>query len=418
MQLTVHRGAHEVGGNCVEVSQKDSTIILDIGLPLNFNSDDDINDVLPQPLFKDIIQGKKLINGIFLSHPHLDHYGLIGSLPKDIAVFCGSSSYKLMELTALMNPSIFVKIRPLNFKHLELIKIGALRITPYLMDHSAFDSYAFLIEAGKKTIFYTGDFRGHGRKSKLFDRLIASPPIVDILMTEGTTVGPRSDEIFLTEAELENRFVDVVKKTQGIVFVTAAGQNIDRLVTIFRAAKRTGRKFIIDPYTAEVLDSLEDYPRLPKTSWPRIRVAFSRPIAEILEKAGRQDILEKHRKNGVRWPRINEYPNEFVVLIRPSSLGPVKRYLDIKNATWIYSMWPGYLKRSRSLKILKEYFKNHDINCRILHTSGHAKLSDLKKLVNALKPETIIPIHSFYAEKFQEFFSNVRLVKDREVLEL
>ena len=417
MKLTVHRGAHEIGGNCVEVSQKDSTIILDMGLPLNFNSDDDVNEVLPQPLFKDIIQGKKLVNGIFLSHPHLDHYGLIGSLPEGIAVYCGSSSYKLMELTALMNPSICVKSKPLNFKHLEQIKIGALKITFYLMDHSAFDSYAFLIETDKKNIFYTGDFRGHGRKSKLFDRLIANPPHIDILMTEGTTVGPRSDEIFLTETELENQFVDVIEETEGIVFVTAAGQNIDRLVTIFKAAKRTGRKFIIDPYTAEVLDSLEEYPRLPKTSWPRIRVAFSRPVAEILEKAGRQDILEKHRKNGVRWQRINEYPNEFVVLIRPSSLGPVKRYLDIDKAAWIYSMWPGYFEKSRSLKRLKKYFESHGMNYKILHTSGHAKLSDLKKLVNALTPEMIIPIHSFHAEKFLEYFHNVRLVKDREVLE-
>ena len=417
MQLTVHRGAHEVGGNCVEVSQSDSAIILDIGLPLTFNLDDNINDVLPQPLFNDIIQGKKLVNGIFLSHPHLDHYGLIGSLPKKIPVYCGNSAVKLMELTALMNPNISVTARPQNFKHSEQIKIGIFKITPYLMDHSAFDSYSFLIEASKKNIFYTGDFRGHGRKGKLFDRLIKNPPLVDILITEGTTVGARSDEIFLSESELEDQFIDVIEETKGIVFVTAAGQNIDRLVTIFRATKRTGRKFIIDPYTAEVLDSLEDYPRLPKTSWPRIRVAFSRPIAQILEKAGRQDILEKHRKNGIKWPRIDEYPNEFVVLIRPSSLGPVKRYLDIDNATWIYSMWPGYLEKSQSLKRLKKYFENYDINCKILHTSGHAKLSDLKRLVEALNPEMIIPIHSFHAEKFQEFFPNVRLVKDREVLE-
>ena len=43
MQLTVHRGAHEIGGNCVEISYEESRIILDIGLPLNFNNDDDIN---------------------------------------------------------------------------------------------------------------------------------------------------------------------------------------------------------------------------------------------------------------------------------------------------------------------------------------------------------------------------------------
>ena len=153
MKLIVHRGAHEIGGNCVEVSQNDSTIILDIGLPLTFSFDDDINDVLPQPIFNDIIQGKKLIDGILLSHPHLDHYGLIGSLPEEIPVYCGNSAAKLMELTALMNPNISVSDRLRNFKPSEQIKIGAFKITPYLMDHSAFDSYAFLIETDEKNIF-------------------------------------------------------------------------------------------------------------------------------------------------------------------------------------------------------------------------------------------------------------------------
>ena len=60
MKIIVHRGSHEVGGNCVEISHEQSRIILDIGLPLNFKNDDDINDALPQPLFKDIIRTIKL----------------------------------------------------------------------------------------------------------------------------------------------------------------------------------------------------------------------------------------------------------------------------------------------------------------------------------------------------------------------
>ena len=159
MKLIIHRGSHEVGGNCVEVSHEESRIILDIGLPLNFDKNDDNNDVLPQPLFNDIIQGNKHVNGIFLSHPHLDHYGLIGSLPKDIPVYCGSSTVKLMKLTALMNPNIQVSDRLRNFKSFDQIEIGKLKVTPHLMDHSAFDSYAFLIETNKKNIFYTGDYR-------------------------------------------------------------------------------------------------------------------------------------------------------------------------------------------------------------------------------------------------------------------
>jgi mRNA degradation ribonuclease J1/J2 len=50
--------------------------------------------------------------------------------------------------------------------------------------------------------------------------------------------------------------------------------------------------------------------------------------------------------------------------------------------------------------------------------SGHAKLSDIKKMVKALNPEMTIPIHSFHAERFQKYFPNVRLANDRELLEV
>ena len=37
------------------------------------------------------------------------------------------------------------------------------------MDHSAFDAYAFLVEAEGRSLFYSGDFRIHGRKQRVFD---------------------------------------------------------------------------------------------------------------------------------------------------------------------------------------------------------------------------------------------------------
>ena len=38
-------------------------------------------------------------------------------------------------------------------------------ITPFLVDHSAFDAYALLVEAGGRRLFYSGDLRGHGRNA-------------------------------------------------------------------------------------------------------------------------------------------------------------------------------------------------------------------------------------------------------------
>jgi ribonuclease J len=53
-----------------------------------------------------------------------------------------------------------------------------------------------------------------------------------------------------------------------------------------------------------------------------------------------------------------------------------------------------------------------------LHTSGHAKLADMTRLVKALDPEMVIPIHSFHPEKYKDYFPNVRLVEDGEAVAL
>ena len=44
-------------------------------------------------------------------------------------------------------------------------EVGDFLIKPYLMDHSAFDAATFEISTEDKTIIYSGDFRGHGRKA-------------------------------------------------------------------------------------------------------------------------------------------------------------------------------------------------------------------------------------------------------------
>ena len=58
----------------------------------------------------------------------------------------------------------------------EPVEIGPFRVTPYLVDHSAFDAYSLLVEADGKRVFYSGDFRGHGRKGKLFEAMVTRPP--------------------------------------------------------------------------------------------------------------------------------------------------------------------------------------------------------------------------------------------------
>jgi ribonuclease J len=157
--------------------------------------------------------------------------------------------------------------------HLEngkTLPLGPFKITPYLMDHSAYDSYAVLIEGDGKRIFYTGDLRGHGRKGSLFTRLVATPPLgVDVLLMEGTNGRKNSEKGFPTENDLQkssSAFFASLQNADGLVL----GANIDRL-DCFQSGKTMRRQFIIDMYTAHILPP----PRTnrPSTGW---RAVFRR----------------------------------------------------------------------------------------------------------------------------------------------
>jgi len=413
MQLIIHRGAHQVGGSCVELSHENFTILLDIGLPLDSGFNDNPESHLPQPLFDKILQGIKKIDGVLLSHAHMDHYGLVGMLPRDIPLYCGQASADLMDLTSRIRPHDMQPVSHRFFKNGEPFSIGPFLITPYLMDHSAFDSYAFLISAGGKTIFYTGDFRAHGRKAKIFDRLINNPPHVDILLMEGTMVGSRSDEVACTEEKLEESFARLIAETPGIVMVSASSQNIDRLVTLFRAAIHSQRFFIIDFYTAEILERLGHYANIPQPSWSKIRVCYPKRMGKWFVRLGLRDILAKHRQNEIRWTRLKAIEDKVVLLVRPNFLDDIEK-LSLEGATWIYSLWPGYLERESSLQRLRNYFQEKGVRIESLHTGGHAGISDLKKMAEAMKPTVVIPIHSFHPEKFINEFPDARLVNDGE----
>ena len=129
------------------------------------------------------------------------------------------------------------------------------------------------MEADGKRLFYSGDLRAHGRKGSLFERLVAHPPEnVDVLLLEGTTIGRTGkDNKYPSESELEERFERLFREAKGLSLVWCSGQNIDRIVTVYRAARRAGKQFIVDMYTASVLRAIGN-PNLPQPGFQGFRV--------------------------------------------------------------------------------------------------------------------------------------------------
>lgn len=411
-KLIIHRSADEIGGNCIELAWKSYRLILDIGRPLSSesNSEDD-SSLLPLSL--DV---SKKTDGIIISHPHQDHYGLLQSLPDDWPVWCGAPTECLIKLTNAIFKKNFSHTFT-NFKSQETFKIGPFTVTPYLTDHSAFDSHMLLIEINGKRILYTGDFRFNGRKGTLTERLMENPPKnIDILLMEGTTLG-RADN-YATETDLEGRFLELFEKTKGRVFVTWSAQNLDRTVTLYRACKKANRTLVVDIYTAEVMVQLGVFAKIPQPDWPNIKVVITKNLKNHYAQIGKKEFVERYCvPNGISASKLNEGRDKWVIMVRKAlipnySEKGVEPDLD---DSWSFSMWKGYLEEPDAKQIrewLKDSHKEH------IHTSGHASHKELLQFANALSPKQFIPIHSFEWDKYLNEFPNPIRIKDGEEFEV
>jgi ribonuclease J len=130
----------------------------------------------------------------------------------------GESAHNILKASAPFTPSGVSFKNTIFMKDRESLQLGPFEIRPYLVDHSAYDAYALLISAGGKRLFYSGDFRAHGHKAKVFQKLIAYPPNdIYVLLMEGTTIGrAKAEQKFQSEDDLTNEFVDTFQATKGL----------------------------------------------------------------------------------------------------------------------------------------------------------------------------------------------------------
>jgi len=421
--LTIHRAAQEIGGNCVEVAYGKHRILLDVGKPL----EPDPLDATDHELLPDSLDLSRPLDAVILSHPHMDHYGLLLALPDDVPIWSGAPTEGLIHLTLAITGR---KVSQ-RFQHYESSKpfqVGPFTITPFLTDHSAFDAHMLLVEVGDKRIFYSGDFRRTGRKSVLVRRLLDAPPSdIDVLLLEGTALG--REHGYPTEQELETRFEDLFNRTSGRVFVTWSAQNIDRTVTLYRACKASKRTLIVDLYTAGVLDQVGIFgPSLLDRKLQRLKFVITSGNAWLYnnpERLNNPAFVDMCVRSGRAFSasKLDKSPHKDVIMIRPGRL-----YKDYKNKgivptskdAWSLSMWSGYLTRPDypSFRELEKWFRAAGSHIEPIHTSGHASKAELVDFTNHLSPQHLVPIHSYDWDKHLSAFSNVKRLKDGESFEI
>lgn len=409
MKVTILKGSHEIGGSCIQLSSGKTTILLDAGLPLSADS---------QP----VDLSRLTVDALLVSHPHQDHFGLMASLPPGTPVYMGALARSLIDATQVYLGKDRYALDFHDFKAWQPFTIGDFTITAYLVDHSAADACAFLIEAEGKRLFYSGDLRSHGRKGILFENLVKRPiRDIDLLFLEGTMLH-RNNDLFPDETAVENTIFETIRQQKNISFLLSSSQNIDRIVSAHRACKRAGKLLVIDIYTAWVLEQLRQITQnTPAMDWPELRVFASHSQDEKL-KANPEyfgDFRKRLYRHRVKREELHATPESFLYFGKMSSFHLIDEFKnDAGPVNVIYSQWLGYLDGKHAdyygSDQIAAYRNDPAVNFVYAHTSGHAPVEDLKKLATALKPRMLVPIHTEHAERFQDHFDNVTLIRDNE----
>ncbi|HAT72546.1 MAG TPA: hypothetical protein DCS63_07000 [Elusimicrobia bacterium] len=429
MKIIVHRGAQEIGGNCIELRSGKSRILLDYGAPLP--KTDPVTHksaaVTPEAAILDIpgLYGPSPnpILALIISHTHASHYGALLAKPINpgIKVYMSEIMEDVVRITTKM-PRDGKKL-PVGinyFRRGHKFILGRFVITPFLMDHTAAESFAFLVESEGKRVLYTGDFRDHGNKANAFKQFLANDmgPI-DALITEGSQAdvekGPSEIDVMAEiEANLEDR--------RGALYVMCAGQNINLLASLAFLAKNTRRYLVVDGYTALLLERVKALAqkhgvdlKIPSLETEYLRIIRNNATQRIYQLTEYTETFSRMRPKMYGWDWLRDNLARCIIPVRANSqLWVEEQIQDFRHGAFLYSDWEKYTDEDGMQETL-EWFKGKGLLAVPMPSTGHAYFSAIRKLVENKRPRYIVPVNTAHPDKFTAAFGKrVRLLKNGE----
>lgn len=369
LYVDILRGANKIGENLIEISDGETVLLLECGVPICSTS-------LTESVEERVLRTH--YDGVLITHCHRDHSGLLKEQIDTDRIYMGEATYRILEYCDSIHEGnkdkiVFLKSETPFF-------IGGIKVVPHLCDHSAYDSYMLEIEKKGESVLYTGDFRSNGRKN--FEGLLRRlPQKVDCLITERTNISARNK----TESDLEMETVKLMKQYDK-VFLLQSTLNIDRTVSFYRAATRVGIPFIMSLSSADINSDFSNIPTpisfsncytylnrsYNKEDYDRVKSIYGNKLL------GRVEIAKKSR---------------YAMQIHSGLLGYLQKMSfegSLQNSVLIYSMWQGY---KAEMQAFLDGIKALGIQLVDLHVSGHADLQAIKRLIAKTQPKEIYMVH-------------------------
>lgn len=418
MKLILRRGAGETGGNCLELVSGRSRLLLDYGAPLGAAPEEALLDI--PGLYE---KSRDPIQGLVISNTHRDHCGalLLKPINPAVKVYMTEIMEDVVRITSKM-PRDAQKLGPGThyFRKGHKFIVGRFVLTPYLMDHSAAEAFAFLIESDGKRIIYTGDYREHGNKNAAFRQfLAANMGPVDALITEGTLADIEKGP---TEAGVLAQIEAKLKGHDGALYVMCAGQDIGLLAGLALLAKNTRRYLVVDGYVALLLERVKALAlkqgvelKLPGLDTEYLRIIRNNATQRVYQLSEYAELFRRMRPKLYGWDWVRDNLRRLIIPVRANSQLWVQEQIhDFSGAALLYSAWENY-GEEEGLPETLAWFKARGLADVPTPSASHAYFGAVRKVVENKKPRYIIPVNTAHPEKFAATFGKrAKVLKDGE----
>jgi len=379
-------GLGEIGKNMTVVRYHNAMIVIDSGLSFPEDEMLGIDMVIPDITY--LLENRKMIKAILLTHGHEDHIGALPYVLRELNVpVYGTKLTLALVQGKLKEYNLLGNVKMHQVKPRDQIRIGPFLVEFIKVSHSIPDSVGLAIHTPVGTIVHTGDFKFDqtpvdGQVTDFAKLAMLGEKGVLVLLSDSTNA--ERPGYTLSEKSVGATLVDIFHQSKERIIVASFASNIHRLQQIISTAYQFGRKVAV----------------------------AGRSMINVIAIAQENGYLDVPKGTLIDLDEISSLPKEKTVILTTGSQGePMSaltrmamsdhRRVEIMSGdTVVISATPIPGNEKMVARTVDNLFKQGAdvIHERVsgIHVSGHASQEELKMMINLVKPKFFVPVHGEY----------------------
>lgn len=473
-KLTFYSGLREIGGTVVAIETQNAVCIFDFGYAYVERMDSKIHLRKGLEAYDYVKLGVlNAIDGIYepevahklgikgygetdkevfaiISHMHIDHMGALWALDERMPVYMSSESATLYhELGVMGELDIREHTNVHSVDYDGSFTVGDIKVTCVQVDHDVIGACGFLIETSEGSICYTGDYRYHGFHPDISAAFAEKCKGATLMISEGVTISFADIDMLSLEGPVRDRsewtlledMKNRAKEESGLIVINNYIRNVERIHRLIGAAAESGRVLALEPKQADYIAAF--YPEdefviyLPETAemdeyevslMPKAQDNYGFRGNENVEKlnlpvitkfiSGGENVNNLVGKSVVTMKDILEHPSLFI--LQQDFKNSYELY-DMADVVSLYVQMDGAPlgDYDPSYAVFFSMLDGLGINYERCGLGGHSEPYYLRKQVDTIEPEILVPLHSFRPEQMKsEHAGKIILPEIGESIEL